>query len=101
MRVERTTYSLGGCRSIQLSYEHATSCQISYFNFKCQENKKCVALPEATPSPFGCASLHRPRSARAPLIGQMRSALAQLTHLNIKITFFNWLACLYEKVQLF
>ena len=33
-----------------------------------------VALPEATPSPFGCVSLHSPRCARAPLGGQMRSA---------------------------
>ena len=57
MRVERTTYSLGGCRSIQLSYEHATPCQINYFNFKCKKIKKFVALPEATPSRFAISSL--------------------------------------------
>ena len=35
MRVERTTYNLGGCRSIQLSYEHSLKKNKTSFN--CQE----------------------------------------------------------------
>ena len=56
MRVERTTYSLGGCRSIQLSYEHALPCQTSYFNFKCQDNKK-ILLRRPRPRPRHLAPL--------------------------------------------